>query len=81
MSKNKELNINFILLFFGIIILSLKNEVDSMKKRLFLFVLLFVFSILATGCQMKPEQKLISTGPNFFLNSVLDVKILIKLIN
>ena len=76
MSKNKELNINFILLFFGIIILSLKNEVDSMKKRLFLFVLLFVFSILATGCQMKPEQKLISTGPNFFLNSVLDVKIL-----
>lgn len=47
-----------------------------MKKRLFLFVLLFVFSILATGCQMKPEQKLISTGPNFFLNSVLDVKIL-----
>ena len=76
MSKNKELNKNFILLFFGIIILSLKNEVDSMKKRLFLFVLLFVFSILATGCQMKSEQKLISTGPNFFLNSVLDVKIL-----
>jgi len=47
-----------------------------MKKRLFLFVLLFIFSILATGCQMTPQQKLISTGPNFFLNSVLDVKIL-----
>ncbi len=49
-----------------------------MKKLLTLFLLsIFIyFSFSLTGCNISSKPKVISTGENFFLNSVLEVKIL-----
>ena len=47
-----------------------------MKKQFKLITFLLVYLFIISSCTMTPEKKIISTGPNFFLNSVLDIKIL-----
>ena len=49
---------------------------DIMNKKLIILSFIFAFSIFNTSCTRVPVIKTISTGPNFFLNSVLDIKIL-----